>query len=165
MIAFALALLTLAIWLTLIFARGFFWQARESDEMLAPLAVNNARDPRVTAIVPARDEAETIARCVTSLLRQECAVTFDVILVDDQSSDGTGEIARRAAEALGAADRLTVLRADDPPPGWTGKTHSTIFRTRPNERFRRYVVVPAEHAWINGRRSLRELRDRLLGRS
>jgi len=53
----------------------------------------------------------------------------------------------------------------DAPPGWTGKTHSTIFRTRPNERFRRYVVVPAEHAWINGRRSLRELRDRLLGRS
>ena len=124
MIAFALALLTLAIWLTLIFARGFFWQARESDEMLAPLAVNNARDLRVTAIVPARDEAETIARCVTSLLRQECAVTFDVILVDDQSSDGTGEIARRAAEALGAADRLTVLRADDPPPGWTGKINA-----------------------------------------
>ncbi|MCB1539529.1 MAG: glycosyltransferase [Rhodoblastus sp.] len=124
MIAFALALLTLAIWLTLIFARGFFWQARESDEMLTPLAANSTRDLRVTAIVPARDEVETIARCVTSLLRQQCAVAFDVVVVDDQSSDGTGEIARKAAEALGTADRLTVLRADEPPPGWTGKINA-----------------------------------------
>ena len=124
MIAFALALLTLAIWLALIFARGFFWQARESDESLAPVAAEAAASLRVTAIVPARDEARTIARCVTSLLRQEGGVAFDIVVVDDQSGDGTGEIARKAAEAAGAADRLTVLRGEDPPPGWTGKINA-----------------------------------------
>lgn len=124
MTAFALALLTLAIWLTLIFARGFFWQARESDELLAPIAAEAAASIRVAAIVPARDEAQTIGRCVASLLRQECGVAFDVVVVDDQSSDGTGEIAREAAAALGAADRLTIVRGDEPPPGWTGKINA-----------------------------------------
>ena len=124
MIAFLVALATLAIWLALIFARGFFWQARQSDELLAPLPDDAARRLRVTAIVPARDEAETIARCVTSLLRQACGVAFDVVVVDDESSDGTGDIARSAAEATGAADRLTVLRGENPPPGWTGKINA-----------------------------------------
>lgn len=124
MIAFALALLTLVIWLTLIFARGFFWQARESDEQLAPIEAEAAACLRVTAIVPARDEAQTIARCVTSLLRQDGGVAFDVVVVDDQSSDGTGEAARAAADALGASARLAVLRGEDPPPGWTGKINA-----------------------------------------
>ena len=124
MIALVLASLTLAIWLTLIFARGFFWQARVSDERLEPIVVDGAQEIRVTAIVPARDEAETIARCVASLLRQDCAVPFDVVVVDDQSADGTGEIARAAAAAVGAGDRLTVLRGEDPPPGWTGKINA-----------------------------------------
>lgn len=124
MIAFGFAAITLAIWLTLVLARGYFWQARESDDSLPIIADAEARELRVTAIVPARDEAETIARCVTSLLRQECAVRFDVVVVDDQSSDGTGDIARAAAQAFGAADRLTVLRGEDPPTGWTGKLNA-----------------------------------------
>ncbi len=124
MILVSLSLLTLAIWLTLIFARGFFWQARETCDDLAPLAPADAAGLRVTAIVPARDEAATIARCVTSLLKQECPFPFDVVVVDDQSADGTGGIARRAAEALGAADRLSVLAGHAPPPGWTGKLNA-----------------------------------------
>lgn len=124
MIALVLATLTFAIWLSLIFVRGFFWQARISDEKLAPIGVDQAERIQATAIVPARDEAETIARCVTSLLRQECAVTFDVVVVDDQSSDATGDIARKAADTIGAGDRLTVLRSEDPPPGWTGKINA-----------------------------------------
>ncbi|MCC2102842.1 MAG: hypothetical protein KDJ20_01750, partial [Hyphomicrobiales bacterium] len=39
----------------LIFARGFFWQARVSDERLEPIVVDGAQEIRVTAIVPARD--------------------------------------------------------------------------------------------------------------
>lgn len=120
----AIAFLTLAIWLTLIFARGYFWQARQTDELLTPVSAERARSIRVTAIVPARDEAETIARCVTSLLSQDCEVAFDVVVVDDQSSDGTGDIARAAAQSANAAHRLTVLRGEDPPPGWTGKINA-----------------------------------------
>ena len=61
--------------------------------------------------------AETIA----SLLRQNYAGAFHVILVDDQSRDGTAQVARDAAAALGAADRLTVLSGRALPAGWTGK--------------------------------------------
>lgn len=121
MIALALASLTFAIWLILIFGRGFFWQMRARDDLLPPIPDEAARALRVTAIAPARDEAETIARCVTSLLRQACDARFDIVVVDDQSSDGTGEIARRAAAEIGLGDRLTVLRAEEPPAGWTGK--------------------------------------------
>lgn len=120
MIAFVVSFLALAVWLTLVLGRGRFWEARETDELLPPLPAD-ARPLRVTAIVPARDEAETMARSVTSLLQQDCACALDLVVVDDQSGDGTGDIARRAAEAIGASDRLTVLRAGDPPPGWTGK--------------------------------------------
>lgn len=124
MILVFLSVLTLAVWLALIFARGFFWQARESDDGLVPLAAGAAGATRVTAIVPARDEAETIGRCVTSLLQQDCPFPFDVVVVDDQSSDGTGDFARRAAEAIGAGDRLTVLAGSAPPAGWTGKLNA-----------------------------------------
>ena len=124
MIAFSLALLTLAIWLTLVFARGNFWQARETDDLLTPFEAGATLARRVTAIVPARDEADVIARSVTSLLGQNCGCPFDVVVVDDQSADGTADVARRAAETIGAADRLTVLRSEDPPPGWTGKLNA-----------------------------------------
>ncbi|MDE2579589.1 MAG: glycosyltransferase [Hyphomicrobiales bacterium] len=124
MLAQLMAIVALAIWLTMIFARGFFWRMRERDDDLAPLSPAAAASITATAIVPARDEAETIARCVTSLLQQQCGARFDVVLVDDQSSDGTGALARQAAEAIGQAARLTVLRAGDPPPGWTGKLNA-----------------------------------------
>jgi hopene-associated glycosyltransferase HpnB len=71
----------------------------------------------VVAVVPARDEAELIARSLGSLLAQDYPGAFHVVLVDDQSSDGTGEIAR----ALAGAERLTVIDGSAPPPGWTGK--------------------------------------------
>lgn len=52
----------------------------------------------------------------------------------------------------------------DAPADWDGQSHSTIFKARPDEKLRRYVVVPAEKAWIRGRRALRELRASLRGR-
>jgi hopene-associated glycosyltransferase HpnB len=75
----------------------------------------------VTAVIPARDEAECVGKTVTSLLRQDYPGTFSVILVDDQSRDGTAHVARDAAARLGAADRLTVLSGRALPAGWTGK--------------------------------------------
>lgn len=129
MVVTFLALAALSVWLTMIAARGLFWQARETDESLPPLPPARAKTLcaqgfRMTAVVPARDEAETIGRCVTSLLGQQAPFPFDVVVVDDQSADGTGALARAAAEAIGAGDRLIVLRADDPPPGWTGKLNA-----------------------------------------
>ena len=109
-----LALLSLTIWLVLLLGRGFFWRARERDDRDEPAEPGTW--PSVAAVVPARNEAELIARSVGSLLAQNYPGRFRVILVDDQSGDGTGAVAR----ALGNG-RLTVLDGAAHPAGWTGK--------------------------------------------
>lgn len=111
-----LAALVLAIWLGLV-ATGF-WTCRETDENapFAPLDAGSDVWPDVVAVVPARNEADVITRSIGSLLRQDYAGSFRVVLVDDNSDDGTGDLAR----ALGG-DRLTVLRGAPLAAGWTGK--------------------------------------------
>ena len=113
------AMLALAIWLYLLVGRGRFWRARERDSRNEPPPP--PRWPRVTAVIPARDEAESIAETIRSLLAQAYPGPFSVILVDDESRDGTADVARAAARTAGAADRLTVLSGRPLPPGWTGK--------------------------------------------
>jgi hopene-associated glycosyltransferase HpnB len=113
-----LALLVLVIWLYLAFLRGNFWRLEEDQLEPKPLE----KWPHVVAIVPARNEAATIARAVTSLLRQDYSGEFSVIVVDDQSEDGTAALARKDAEELGAAQRLSVQTVAVLSPGWTGKT-------------------------------------------
>src|SRR5450432_1712561 len=115
-----LACLALLIWVYLLAARGGFWRARERDEFWPPSAAP-ASWPDVTAIVPARDEAASVGECVGSLLRQNYAGRLTVVLVDDESSDGTAEIARAAALACGGQDRLTILAGVPRPAGWSGK--------------------------------------------
>lgn len=113
------AWLVAAIWVYLVCARGNFWRARERHDRDVPPAPD--RWPAVTAVVPARDEAETVGGALSSLLLQDYPGRLDVILVDDGSSDGTAKAACAAAETLGAAHRLTVIEGDPPPCGWTGK--------------------------------------------
>jgi hopene-associated glycosyltransferase HpnB len=110
--------MVLASWLYLLLGRGFFWLGRERDDQ-AP--AGQGFWPFVVAVIAARDEAECVGDTVASLLRQDYPGIFAVILVDDQSRDGTAQIARDAAAALGAADRLTVISGRSLPAGWTGK--------------------------------------------
>ena len=113
------ALFVLALWLYLLTARGGFWLAGQRDDR--PELPGPAVWPPLTAVIPARDEAVTIARCVRSVLGQDYPGKLDVIVVDDNSQDGTGTIADEAAAAIGARDRLVVLQGRPLPPGWTGK--------------------------------------------
>ena len=110
-----LGLVPLVIWAGLLVAHGGFWRASERDDRALPQGP--AAWPSVTAVVPARDEADVIARSIGSLLAQDYPGDFKVILVDDQSSDGTAD----AARALPRADRLTILTGAARPQGWTGK--------------------------------------------
>ncbi|MBE7217890.1 MAG: glycosyltransferase [Caulobacteraceae bacterium] len=119
MIALGIAGLSLAIWLHLVLFHGRFWWASERDDRRLPPPP--AAWPAVVAVVPARDEADVVARSVGSLLAQDYPGAFRVVLVDDGSTDGTAEAARAAAAEAGRADRLEVLRAAPLAAGWTGK--------------------------------------------
>src|ERR1700728_1183177 len=118
-----IASMVLAIWLYLVATRGGFWLARERDDDGSPQAsgVPDGARPAVTAIIPARDEGECVGETIASLLRQDYAGTFNIVLVDDGSRDATAQVARDAAAALGAGDRLTVLSGRALPAGGTGK--------------------------------------------
>ena len=73
--------------------------------------------PRVSVVIPARNEARNIERCLASVLRNDYP-SFDVVVVDDQSTDGTGDIARRIASN---DSRVRVIETGAPPEGWFGK--------------------------------------------
>jgi len=114
----AIAGASLIVWLYLVAAHGRFWLATERDEPVPPAP---AAWPAVAAVVPARNEADCVDRSVGSLLRQDYPGPFTVVLVDDDSTDGTAEVARRAAADAGQTERLTVLGGGGLPAGWTGK--------------------------------------------
>ena len=107
-------------------------------------------EPRVSIIVPARNEEEHIAETLTRLLKLEYS-NYEVIAVDDRSTDRTGQImdecgagtgvpstpgfgvmgwpiparqSRAANTPARAAERLKVIHVNDLPPGWLGKTHA-----------------------------------------
>ncbi len=119
-VALILTVVSLLIWVVLTFFRGAFWQLTAFDDDIAKLQMP-AKWPRVVAIVPARNEAETIARAVGSLTVQEYAGELRVIVVDDHSEDGTGALAQKAAERDGAPVRVDIFCAAELQPGWTGK--------------------------------------------
>lgn len=112
-----IACAALGVWIYLIGARGGFWMAAVRDDG-GPVP---PQWPVVTVVIPARDEAQGIGETIASLLRQDYRGPFSIILVDDQSSDGTAEVAKHAAAEAAASLRLTVLAGAALPPGWTGK--------------------------------------------
>jgi hopene-associated glycosyltransferase HpnB len=116
--ATGLGLLSLAIWLYLLVGRGSFWLAHERDDR--DRANDPACWPRVTAVVPARNEADVIGQSIASLLGQNYPAPVHVVLVDDGSDDGTADRAWVVAAGDGAS-RLDVVRGAALPVGWTGK--------------------------------------------
>jgi hopene-associated glycosyltransferase HpnB len=113
-----LASMVVAIWVYLLLGRGGFWLGRERDDAAG---AGQGPWPTIAAVIPARDEAESVGRTVTSLLQQDYPGEFSVVLVDDQSRDKTAQVAREAAASLGETARLTVLPGRALPAGWTGK--------------------------------------------
>ncbi|MBH1937149.1 glycosyltransferase [Streptomyces sp. AV19] len=107
---------SLAAWLWLLLCQGFFWR---TDVRLPP-RTPPAAWPSVAIVVPARDEAEVLPVSLPSLLAQDYPGRAEVFLVDDGSTDGTGELARALAAEHGGLP-LTVGSPGEPAPGWTGK--------------------------------------------
>jgi hopene-associated glycosyltransferase HpnB len=103
----------------LLLFRGDIWLAREREDRDRPAVPTGGNWPSVIAIIPARNEALALPRTLSSLSTQNYPGRFSIVVVDDDSSDGTGAIARSLAATL---DReVAVLQAELLPPGWTGK--------------------------------------------
>jgi chlorobactene glucosyltransferase len=128
----------LLLWSHVIGVIGFYivlwWRstpAKEDRAVQEPPKPKNASQsksgPLVSVILPARNEERNIRRCVTSLLEQDYA-NFEVIVVDDGSTDATPHILEEIAQSHPRGNRLFVLRLRDSlPPGWAGKPHA-IYR-------------------------------------
>ncbi|WP_406369628.1 glycosyltransferase [Streptomyces sp. NBC_00647] len=107
---------SLAAWLWLLLGQGFFWRT----DVRLPARHDPVDWPSVCVVVPARDEAAVLPESLPSLLAQAYPGRAEIFLVDDGSSDGTGELARELARRHGGLP-LTVGSPGEPPPGWTGK--------------------------------------------
>jgi chlorobactene glucosyltransferase len=125
------------------FAIAFLLIARavRQSSHLARLSVANPLDspdpPSLAVIVPARDEAANIERCLTGLLAQTYPNDrINIIVVDDGSIDATGEIVRQIAKK---EPRVSLLCSPLLPPGWTGKSHACWIAER---------VVPPQIEWL-----------------
>jgi hopene-associated glycosyltransferase HpnB len=148
----ALTLGALIAWILLLGWRGGFWRA---DQRLPKQPTPRARWPDVTAIIPARDEAETIERAVASLVAQDYPGELRVIVVDDASQDAT---ATRARAASSGARPAVVMESKLLPPGWVGKIWAVaqgIDRaeaTSPRPAYFLLTDADVEHAPNNVRR-------------
>ncbi|MBK3647867.1 glycosyltransferase, partial [Streptomyces sp. MBT33] len=110
------AAVSLAAWLWLLLCQGFFWRT----DVRLPRREDPGDWPPVCVVVPARDEAAVLPAALPCLLAQDYPGRAEVFLIDDGSSDGTGELARELAASHGGLP-LTVDSPGEPPAGWTGK--------------------------------------------
>jgi glycosyltransferase involved in cell wall biosynthesis len=84
---------------------------------------SSGSSPRVSIIVPARNEEETLEQGLTQLLNLDYE-NYEVIAINDRSTDRTGEIMDRVAQGPRAHGRLRVVHINELPAGWMGKTHA-----------------------------------------
>ncbi len=110
---------SLLTWLFLIIFWGDFWLCNQ--KITNTSQDNNQNNISVCAVIPARNEADLLPITLKSLLRQDYSGDLRIILVDDQSTDGTGEIAQQIAEELCLNGRLEVISSEELPADWTGK--------------------------------------------
>ncbi|XTZ12823.1 MAG: glycosyltransferase, partial [cyanobacterium endosymbiont of Rhopalodia inflata] len=113
-----ITILSLIIWLYLLLFRGNFWL---SNQKIDPEKISLTTYPSVCVVIPARNEADVLPVSLKSLLNQDYLGDFKIILVDDQSDDGTAEIAYKLATIFNKTDRLTVISGELLSSGWSGK--------------------------------------------
>jgi hopene-associated glycosyltransferase HpnB len=114
---------TAFIWIYLFFFHGQFWFLRNFDDDQTNLRLLPTL-PQVQAIIPARNEAQTIAAAVRSLLHQNYPGDFSITVVDDHSTDHTAQIASSGSTGIPACapfHNFTTQSASPLPSNWTGK--------------------------------------------
>ncbi len=117
-IGLGMAILSLFIWIGLLLFRGQFWR---TDQQLSMGQSPLDYWPAVCVVIPARNEVDLIGLTIKSLLTQDYLGNFILILVDDDSTDGTAEVAQEMASSLGKGNQLQIIPSQPLPNGWTGK--------------------------------------------
>lgn len=119
-----LILLVACFLLTLCLGAFWFWNAHGTTILRAGQAEGRlSRPPKVSIIVAARNEEPFLPAAIESLLKLDYP-DYEIILVDDHSTDRTATIADEWARRAEAAGRLRVIHNRELPAGWTGKTHA-----------------------------------------
>jgi chlorobactene glucosyltransferase len=83
--------------------------------------LSSVKLPFVSIIVPARNEEENIEKCLLSLISQDYP-SFEIIAVNDNSTDGTFAIMKKIGSSSSHETRLKIISLHDKPEGWAGKT-------------------------------------------
>jgi chlorobactene glucosyltransferase len=115
-------------WLHALGVAGFYsmlWGRTRSkrSRLVRKPGISKREWPRVSIIVPARNEERNIRRSVTSLLEQDYPA-YEVIVVDDDSRDGTARILDEIGRTHAQGARLRVIHLHELPEGWAGKPHA-----------------------------------------
>src|SRR5258708_7014974 len=133
-------LLSVGIWAWLLVGRGAFWR---SGPVLG--AAHPTRPLKVTVLIPARDEAEHISYTLRSLLTQQFDGELRIVVVDDNSSDGTGALALELAETDG---RLRVVDGAPLQTDWTGKMWAVSQGLRLGETMAAYSFLFTDSRYL-----------------
>ncbi len=139
---FAPVVLSAAIWAWLLVGHGQFWRSGPVLQRRRP-----AGAVKVTVVIPARNEAEHIGATLRSLLAQDVDGELRVILVDDNSSDGTGAIAQQMADEDG---RLRVVHGAALEAGWSGKLWAVAQGLAQPEALRAAYVLLTDADIVHG---------------
>ncbi|BDA39799.1 glycosyltransferase [Candidatus Atelocyanobacterium thalassae] len=110
--------LSIVAWIYLLLFRGGFWLNNEKIDK-SSYHLNNY--PSVCAIVPARNEATFISTSLKSLLEQNYSGNFSIILVDDQSTDNTKNIAKESVKNCSNSNNLHIISGVPLISNWSGK--------------------------------------------
>jgi len=131
-----------ALWLVL-FA-GSLLQIKRMPRIRPARGASHGRLPRVSVIIPARNEEANIITCLESLLSQD-HTDIEVIVVDDGSEDKTADLVARVARG---DYRVRLVSAEELPAGWMGKCHAIhqgVTRGRPSGEWLLFVDADTVH--------------------
>jgi hopene-associated glycosyltransferase HpnB len=139
-------------WLYLLTLRGGYWR---THHRLPPAGDGASPLPTVTAVIPARNEADILPACLPTLLGQDYEGRLGVIVVDDDSTDGTAKIAAElgaAAVARNGPDRtVRIVTARPTPPDWAGKVWAMAEGVRAIAADTEYILfTDADIAYAQG---------------
>ena len=114
---------SLLIFIFLVWVKRVFWMIgfRKTNPPLLPEATQDSTSPKISVIVPARDEEKNISNCLEYLAKQTYP-NFEIISVDDRSTDKTPDLLKNFQK--NTAVSFKTVRIEKLPPRWTGKNYA-----------------------------------------